>query len=154
MKIEKKTGRTETDVWLRIVLEDPPKGVDFGIQEGKGNVYTTIQRQQSQDADLTFEFPVTVKDNREDHLPNFLGPLTQGPTTGRFIYVNVGTSAGQSDSCWDRRIKIPLGGITWEMIETATTKTLLEARLPGTGRDGGPSCATVNPIEGWKICER
>jgi hypothetical protein len=73
---------------------------------------------------------------------------------GRFIYINIGKSAGQFGSCWERRLKIPLGGITWEMIEKASTKMLLEARLPGTGKDGGPSCATVKPTEGWAVRKR
>jgi hypothetical protein len=25
--------------------------------------------------------------------------------------------------------------------------------LPGTGKDGGPSCATVHPVDGWQ-CSR
>ena len=153
MKKENKTSKRESEVKLRIVLVAPPSGVDFGVQEGKGNDYTTIHKQRSKDADLAFEFTVTVKDNRDDGLPNFLGPLTHGPTAGRFIYINIGKSAGQFDSCWDRRLKVPLGGITWEMIEKASTKMLLEARLPGTGKDGGPSCATVKPTEGWKVCK-
>ena len=151
MKKENKTQKGESKVKLRIVLIAPPSGVDFGVQEGKGNDYKTIDKQRSKDADLTFEFTVTVKDNRDDGLPNFLGPLTHGPTTGRFIYINIGKSAGQFDSCWDRRLKIPLGGITWEMIEKAAMNMSLEARLPGTGKDGGPSCATVKPTEGWKV---
>ena len=56
-------------------------------------------------------------------------------------------------SCWQRRIKIPLQGITWEMIDSLVDapKRLLQATIPGTGKDGGPSCATVNLIDGWKI---
>jgi hypothetical protein len=146
--------KEEVEVRLRIVLVEPPPGVDFGIQQGKGGDYETIQRQRSKDADLIFEFAVTVKNNREDGLPNFLGPLTQGPATGRFIYIGVGKYAGQIDSCWERRIKVPLGSITWDMIEKASTKLVLEARLPGTGKDGGPSCATVKPTEGWQVCRR
>ena len=146
----------EVELRLCIVLVAPPAGVDFGIQEGKGNDYKTIQKQRSKGANLTFEFMVTVKDNREDGLPNFVGPLAQGPTTGRFVYIDIGKLAGQSDSCWERRIKVPLGGIPWDMIEKASAdpKAILEARLPGTGRDGGPSCATVKPAEGWKLCKR
>lgn len=146
----------ETELRLRIVLVAPPAGVDFGVQDGKGSDYKTIQKQGSKGADLSFEFTLTVKDNREDGLPNFLGPLAQGPTTGRFVYIDIGKLAGQPDSCWERRIKVPLGGITWEMIEKASTdaKLILEARLPGTGKDGGPSCATVKPAEGWKLCRR
>jgi hypothetical protein len=156
MKKENRASKTEAEVRLRIVLVAPPAGVDFGIQEGKGSDYTTIQKQRSKDADLTFEFSVTIKDNRDDGLPNFLGPQAQGPTTGRFIYIDIGKLAGQSDSCWERRIKVPLGGITWDMIEKAAadSKLVLEARLPGTAKDGGPSCATVKPTEGWKVYRR
>ncbi len=145
-----------TEVPLRIVLVAPPAGVDFGIQHGKGNDYSTILTQRSKDSDLKFEFTLTVKDGDDGELPNFLGPLTQGPVTGRFVYIDIGKSAGQIDSCWQRRIKVPLGGITWELIEKATAKPklILEARLPGTGKDGGPSCATVHPIEGWKCHKR
>jgi Family of unknown function (DUF5990) len=156
MKNDRITPKLETELPLRIVLVAPPAGVDFGLQDGKGSAYKTIQKQRSRDADLSFEFTVTVKDNREDGLPNFLGPLAQGPTTGRFIYIDIGKSAGQFDSCWERRIKVPLGGISWDMIEKASAdpKLILEARLPGTGKDGGPSCATVKPTEGWKVCRR
>lgn len=151
MKNEERTPREEAEVRLRIVLVAPPAGVDFGVQEGKGSDYTTIQTQRSSGGDLAFEFTVTAKDNRDDGLPNFLGPLAQGPMTGRFIYLDVGKCAGQSDSAWERRIKVPLSGVTWEMIETML---VLEARLPGTDKDGGPSCATVKPVGGWKVCRR
>ena len=63
----------EVELWLRIVLVTPPAGVDFGVQDGKGNDYKTIQKQRSKGADLNFEFKVTVKDNRDDGIPNFLG---------------------------------------------------------------------------------
>lgn len=145
-----------TEVPLRIVLVAPPADVDFGIQHGKGNDYTTILTQRSKGTDLQFEFTLTVKDGDGEDLPNFLGPLSQGPVAGRFVYIDIGKSAGQTDSCWQRRIKVPLDGITWELIEKvmAKSKLILEARLPGTGKDGGPSCATVHPIEGWKCHKR
>jgi hypothetical protein len=141
---------------LRIVLIAPPADVDYGVQHGKGNDYTTILTQRSKGTDLNFEFTLTVKDGDDDELPNFLGPLSQGPAASRFVYIDIGKSAGQVDSCWQRRIKVPLGGITRELIRkaTANSKLILEARLPGTGKDGGPSCATVHPVEGWKCRKR
>ena len=156
MKNVKQTPTKDVDVRLRIVLVASPAGVDFGVQDGKGNNYTTIQKQRSKGADLSFEFTVKVKNNRDDGLPVFLGPLTQGPVTSRFIYIDIGKLAGQSDSCWERRIKVPLSGITWDMIQqvSADPKAVLEAHLPGTAKDGGPSCATVRPIQGWKCCRR
>ena len=145
----------DTDLRLRIVLEKPPVGVDFGLQEGKGHDYKTVQRQRSRGKNLIFDCTVTVKDNRDDGLPNFLGPLTQGPPTDRFIYFDIGQFAGQKDCCWNRRLKIPLGGITWEMIRQASVdpKLILEASVPGTGKRGGPNCAKVKVME-WKVVRR
>src|SRR3954453_11949445 len=141
----------DVQLQLRIVLESPPTGVDFGLQLGKGTDYRTIQTQRSQGHDLRFDGTVTAKGDRGDGPPNFLGPLTQGPPGGRFLYIDIGKSAGQAGSGWERRIKVPLLGISWEMIEqvSADPELVLDARLPGTGRDGGPSCATVHPPLGW-----
>lgn len=80
----------ESKVQLRIILTAPPAGISFGIQDGKGNSYKTIQLQQSSGDDVGFSCSVTVKNNRADGLPNFLGPITQGPPSERFIYIGVG----------------------------------------------------------------
>jgi hypothetical protein len=148
--------KPEIVVPLRIVLVDPPPGVDFGIQEGKGNNYKTIGVERSKAHNLTLECTINVKGNRIDGPPNFAGPISQGPPTGRFIYIDIGKSAGQFDSCWQRRIKIPLVGITWEMIDSLLDMPMgfLQATIPGTGKDGGPTCATVKPIDGWKVTKK
>ena len=148
-----KEPKAEIVVPLRIVLVDPPTGVDFGIQEGKGNDYKTIRVQRSKAANLQLDCTITVKGNRADGPPNFVGSIAQGPPTGRFVYIDIGKSAGQFDSCWQRRIKIPLQGITWEMIDSVleVPKRFLQSTIPGTGKDGGPSCATVKPMDGWKV---
>ena len=150
-----KEPKSEIAVPLRIVLVAPPPGVDFGIQEGKGNDYKTIAVQRSKVGSLSLECTIQVKGNRNDGPPNFGGPISQGPPTGRFIYVDIGKLAGQIDSGWQRRIKIPLEGITWEMIDSVLDKPKrwLQATIPGTGKDGGPSCATVKPIDGWKVAK-
>ena len=137
---------------LRIVLESPPAGVAFGLQQGKGADYRTVQTQRSQGDGLTFEGKVTAREDAGDGTPNFLGPLAQGPKGGRFLYIDVGKLAGQEDSTWERRIKVPLTGISWVMVEevSADPDLVLEARLPGTGRDGGPSCGTVKLASGWR----
>jgi len=143
----------EREVTLRIVLEKPPAGVDFGLQKGRGSDYETIQKQRSRGNDLSFEFTVGVKAGPKDGRPGFLGSLVQGPPAERFIYIDIGTYAGQADSCWSRRLKIPLKGITWDTINRlpARAEEVLEARVPGTGKDGGPNCATVKPFDGWKL---
>ena len=149
----KKQSNPEIAISLRIILVEPPSGVDFGVQEGKGNEYKTIAVQRSKAGNLTLECTINVKGSRSDGPPNFCGPISQGPPTGRFIYIDIGKSAGQFDSCWQRRIKIPLETITWEMIDSVLEKPkrLLQATIPGTAKDGGPSCATVKPTDGWKV---
>ena len=79
------------------------------------------------------------------------GPFVQGPRGQRFVYLDIGTYAGQAESCWSRRLKVPLTGITAKMIAAGD---VLEARVPGTGRDGGPTCASVRDFEGWKPVKR
>ena len=136
----------EQELTLAIILESPPPGVDFGLQKGSGNDYETVQTQRSESGDLRFEFQVRVREGK-DRQPNFLGPFAQGPTDARFVYIDIGTYAGQTNTEWSRRLKIPLRGITWSQIKKAK---FLETRVPGTGRDGGPNCATVKPFAGWK----
>ena len=136
----------ERELRLRIVLEQPPEGVDFGLQKGRGSIFETVQKQRSGGDDLQFEFSVQVK--MLQTTPSFSGPFVQGPPGGRFVYLDIGTYAGQADSCWSRRLKIPLAGITTRMIDAGG---VIEARVPGTGRDGGPSCATVKDFDGWQV---
>ena len=137
---------------VRIILEGPPAGVDFGIQKGSGNQYETIQKQRSGNSDLCFEFEITVKVGKTS-LPDFSGPYVQGPSTERFLYVDIGTYAGQTDSAWSRRLKIPLRDISYETTNVLLTDPsfILETKVPGTGSDGGPNCATVKPFSGWHL---
>ena len=82
-----------------------------------------------------------------------MGAFVQGPTGERFIYINIGTSAGDINSVWSRRLKIPLKGITTGMITDLQNDSalMLETKVPGTGKDGGPNCATVKPFSGWYL---
>ena len=143
----------ERELTFRIVLENPPAGVDFGLQKGRGSNYETIQKQRSGTGDLRFEFTVRIASGTKGAAPNLLGPFVQGPPDTRFVYLDIGTCAGQTDTQWSRRLKVPLNGITSKMIEQIkdTSKMILETRVPGTGKDGGPSCATVKPFGGWKL---
>jgi len=140
------------EISLKIILESPPAGVGFGIQKGSGNNYETIEKQRSDGKDLQFEFTITVKWNK-DGTPNFSGPIVQGPAGERFIYIDIGTYAGEAGSLWGRRLKIPLRGITTGTINKLLNDPALklETKVPGTGKDGGPNCATVKPFSGWYV---
>jgi hypothetical protein len=148
------------ELTLRIVLEDPPAGVDFGLQIGRGAEYETLQTQRSKGKDLSFEFSVGVgagaAGSKISPPPDFHGPMVQGPPSQRFIYIDIGTYAGQRDTPWSRRLKVPLVGITSEMVDRATKDAgmVVETRVPGTGKDGGPNCATVKPFDGWSVALR
>ena len=136
---------------IRIVLVAPPKNVLYGIQRGRGSGYDVDFAQQPELGDITFEFSVTVAKGK-DARPNFLGEYIQGPSGRRFIYVDVGKYAGQRDTPWARRMIIRLDDVTWPLIDKVTKPGMrLEARITGTGGDGGPSCATVRPIGGWQV---
>ena len=143
-------------VTFRIVLKAPPAGVLFGLQKGRGPGYETIQAQRSTNGDLSFELSAVARPAKRDAGPDFRGPCVQGPAGGRFVYVDIGASAGQADTPWSRRLKVPLTGITWDQIERVTrdADAILETRVPGTGRDGTPACATVKPFPGWTVARR
>ena len=136
---------------IRIVLQNPSPGVDFGVQKGKGSSYETIQRQHVGSGDLKFEFSIGIKSGK-DRLLDFTGPFVQGPAGSRFVYIDIGTYAGQKNTVWSRRLKIPLHGMPGDIAECLppNQKKLLEIRIPGIGRDGGPNCGTVKPFPGWK----
>ncbi len=143
---------TETEIILRIILESPPAGVDFALQKGSGNNFECVKKQQSNGGNLIFEFLFRVK-LTDGESPNFLGAFAQGKRDERFVYIDIGTIAGQLFSPWSRRLKVPLKEITAEMIAEFQHRNniIFETKVAGTGRDGGPNCATVKPFAGWKI---
>jgi hypothetical protein len=138
---------------FRIILEKPPAGVDFALQKGKGSKCEIVQKQRSGSKDLIFEFTARATAGIKGAEPNLLGPFVQGPTGERFVYIGIGAFTGQAGTEWSRRLKIPLTGITAEMVRRVEKdpKLILETHVPGTGKDGTPSCATVKPFVGWKL---
>lgn len=146
----------ENQITLQIILVRPTKGVDFGLQKGSGSSYETIQKQQYTSKDPVFRFEAIVKgDSKKDKLPKLSGQFVQGPANNKFVYIDIGTYAGQKNTLWSRRLKVPLTGITWELINKlhSNNKLVLETTVPGTGKDGGPNCATVKPFAGWYLKE-
>lgn len=136
---------------IRITVVHPPKGVTFCVQRGKAAL---LPPSHADETTLTFDFTVRVGAQQADGSPNFLGPFTQGTPQERFVYVNAGTLAGQAASTWTRRAKVKLAGITQAMIETvfATPGAVIEARIAGKAKDGGPPAASVLLLgNGWQV---
>lgn len=142
----------ESEITLQIILVKPTSGVVFGLQKGSGNNYETVQKQIPASNDLSFTFTIKVKGDRaKDEFPKFSGSFVQGPADGKFVYIDIGTYAGQPHTVWSRRLKIPLTGIGWKDIHSLSGNSILQATVPGTGKDGGPNCATVKPFGGWHL---
>jgi hypothetical protein len=144
------TDQMTKEITLRIRLQEPTAGVVYGLQKGKGTTYETLQKQTAGSTDLIFQFSVEAKPGENGQLI-LLGPFTQGTPQDRFVYLDIGTCAGQKDSPWTRRLKIPLAGIDAALLNTLSEKNMLFCEVPGAGKDGSPNCATVKPFNGWKV---
>ena len=136
------------EIKLRITLVDPPDDVVFAVQSGRSDLH---QKTRSGGSSLSFDFSVCARPTTTG--VTLLGPFAQGRPATRFIYINSGTYAGDSASCWGRRAKVPLGGITPELIRQLdeTPAAVLEASVAGTARDGGPVCASVPLLRDWRL---
>jgi hypothetical protein len=140
----------QTRLALRLVVVVPPPGVWFSLQPEPG---VFEQRRLSGDGDLAFELELRMGEpvSAAGAPQRLLGAHVKGPPDKRFVYIGVGKHAGDAHSCWDRRIKVPLSGITGKLVETARAGHVLEARIAGTGRDGGPACAMAELLApGWR----
>jgi hypothetical protein len=146
----------ERELPVRITVVHPPEGVTFRMQRGQGGKADLVPPAHDSDR-LSFDLTLRVAAERPGGQLNFRGAFAQGPPDRRFVYVNSGTLAGQADSCWTRRAKVHLSGITREMIEQVLSdpEAILEARIWGVAKDGGPVCAKASLLDGgWQISRR
>ena len=134
---------TGAAIILRLTIADPVAGVAYSLQD-KAN--TPIDPRTAHDGPIRFDVPITLSD---DGRPT--GPFVrrEGPTR-RFVYIAIGTSAGQHACAWSRRAKIDVHDIPADLLAPARQGRVLEVVLPGRARDGGPACATVRPLQGWR----
>ena len=133
----------DTPIILRLTLADPVPGVRYSLQKDDA----PFEPVTAAGAPLSFDVPVRLSaDNR------FLGPFVrrEGPAR-RFVYIRIGTSAGDHASCWSRRAKIDIHDIPTDLLAQARAGRTLEIVLPGRGKDGSPACATVRPIVAWRV---
>lgn len=137
---------------LRIVVQHPVQGLAMALQRGGAAAEAAlVGLAASAGPDLAFELEVDVQGTLPDGRPRLLGPFVQGPPGERFVYLCVGRYAGQAEADWGGRVKVPLGAITWSLIEGLAPGARIEGRIPGRGRNNGPALATV-PIlpPGWR----
>lgn len=141
----------KSELALRIVVDQPIPGVALALQRGSGTKFDLVGPVRASAHSLVFDLDIIVEGSTAAGEPRLLGRFVQGPPAARFVYINVGASAGQIGSPWQRRVKVPLGAITRQAIETLRPGGRLTAHIASKGRDGTPACATV-PIlpPGWR----
>lgn len=133
-------------ITLRLTIRDPFPGVAYSLQNKKSEPVGPVI---AGEGPLSFDAPVRVAPG-----PRFLGEFvrSEGPAR-RFVYIAIGTAAGDCSSPWSRRAKIDIHTLPAELLEKALAGAVLEAMLPGKAKDGGPACATVRPIGAWRVAE-
>ena len=135
---------------FRLVVEHPLPEVRLRIQRG----HDELLAPSHEDAEATvFEFTLRVVTGREGTLV-LRGPEVQGGQSDRFVYVNWGVRAGDKESRWDRRANVSLRDLTSSVLQELlqTPGAVIEARIEGTGDDGGPACASVEMLGGgWRV---
>lgn len=131
-------------ITLRLTIADPVAGVAYSLQD-KANM--PVEPRVAGGTPISFDVPVTLSDDSR-----LTGPFVrrEGPSR-RFVYIAIGTSAGQHASEWSRRAKIDVHDIPADLLVQAREGRLLEVVLPGRARDGGPACATVRPLQAWRV---
>jgi hypothetical protein len=138
------------EVPFQIAIKAPIDGVAMMIQKGSDEL---VAPSVSNEDELIFD--ISIRGIFEGESPNFLGEFAHGPKDGRFVYVNSGTLAGETASCWTRRAKLSLMSITKVQVEKVLfdNRLVLKTTINGRGRDGGPVCASVKGLV-WSVEKR
>lgn len=131
-------------ITLRLTINDPVPGVCYSLQGKDGEPVDAVT---ATDAPLSLDAAVTLNDD---------GRLTghfvrREGLTRRFVYIGIGAHAGLPGAPWSRRAKIDVHDIPADLLDAARQGRVLEVRLPGRARDGGPACATVRPLTPWAV---
>ena len=126
-------------VTLRLIIDDPVPGVRYSLQKDD----MPFEPRTAGEGPLAFEVPITLQSDGR-----MTGPFVrrEGPVR-RFVYIRIGTSAGDHAAAWSRRAKIDIHDIPRALL---VPNARLEVHLPGRGKDGSPACATVRPAVGWR----
>ena len=150
MTTAKKKSSTES-LALRIIVLDPPPNVLWALQLGQDELVKPSSATRSR---ISFDFAVEVVGDTVKGTFRLRGPAVQGRPGERFVYLRIGTYAGQKGTDVARRAKIGLEGITLKLIDAARAKRagVLEVQFAGTDSKGGAACATVPLLgNGWYV---
>jgi hypothetical protein len=130
----------QTEILLRIVIERPVIGVLHSLQGKEGQPLDPKLSREGEP--LRFDFPIRIAPG-----PKFFGDHVrrEGPVR-RFVYIRIGQMAGDPASPWTRRMKIDIHDIDEALLDRAARNGgVIETVVDGTGKDGTPACATLQP---------
>lgn len=130
-------------VTLRLIIDDPVPGVRYSLQKDD----LPFEPLTAGEGPVSFEVPITLHPDGR-----MTGPFVrrEGPKR-RFVYIRIGTSAGDHAGVWSRRAKIDIHDIPASLLIPGA---VIEVHLPGRGKDGSPACATVRRLGEWKATSR
>lgn len=147
---KKASSTKDMEVRIEITCTESPglqahgfSHVHLGIQQDQ----TTVELQPADRSEITFRPVLRVRWNA-DGSPNFLGPFSQGPKSGRFIYLVWADAPGSRPKHFFGRIKLLLQHISREDIERAVKHgNVIRVKFRLTDGKGKPVFASVKP--GW-----
>ena len=118
MPTAKQKSSTES-LTLRIVAVDPPPNILWALQLGNDEVVKPSSATKSR---ISFEFSVEIVEGNANGAFRLRGPAVQGRPGERFVYLRIGTYAGQTGTAVARRAKISLEGITPKLLDAVRAK--------------------------------
>ena len=137
----------QIEIRARLVIDRPVPGVLHSLQDGD-DLPLDPKRSSAGEA-LAFDFPLRIERTADG--ARFFGKQVrrEGPVR-RFVYVRVGTCAGDMASPWTRRMKIDIHDIDPALLDKAVAGGVLVGTFNGTLPDGSPACATIRPVS-WRV---
>jgi hypothetical protein len=133
----------QAEIRARIVIEQPVPGVRHSLQQDDAPLAPKTSKSGEP---LSFDFPLRVTPG-----PKFFGPqVRREGKERRFVYIRIGTAAGDCLSPWSRRMKIDIHDIDQALLDKAAKGGVLTGTINGTAKDGSPACATIKPVV-WRI---
>ena len=141
---------------LKIKLVEPAPNYAYCLQRGKGAKAERLDYIEVLERDnrtVEFELAMTVRKAKDRPDPDFFGPFAQGTSGQRFFYVCVGSVQEAGDPNWSGRVKVPLVGLDWSIIERATAPgNCLFAKYQASNDKRQPVYASVRLLgEGWTL---
>ena len=99
---------------LRITVVDPPPDISWALQLGREEL---VKPTLNTGARISFDLSVEVLAGDSASPIRFRGPAVQGRPGERFVYLCVGSYAGQVGTPASGRAKVSLESITWKLLQ-------------------------------------